>query len=287
MSARPRHPTPPPPAAPNRSAAAAYAPAPATHAGRGLDFDPGRSRSRRSRPPGSAAPMLRVDDLVAPNANPIMRAAGPLLHAARPPARRAVARVVREPDGAGRRRRSNSSRRISARPAFPSSRRTAPNTSSAPPPTTSSSTSRPRIGTSGPSTACSAASSASASAACASSRSSSTLSVDPLVNYPLLELQHACLALGFQGMLPHLRGRARRRCSRSSATCTNCCAGCARRSSRDLSPRWQGQALAADAQPRCASRSGWSPSVAAALLFALVRDAAHLAQRRRRSGRRR
>ena len=26
------------------------------------------------------------------------------------------------------------------------------------------------------------------------------LKADPLVNYPVLELQHACLALGFQGM---------------------------------------------------------------------------------------
>ena len=53
---------------------------------------------------------------------------------------------------------------------------------------------------SGPNTACSAASSASASAACGSSRSSNRRSRDPLVNYPLLELQHACLALGFQGV---------------------------------------------------------------------------------------
>ena len=52
--------------------------------------------------------------------------------------------------------------------------------------------------------------------------------LDPLINYPLLELQHACLALGFQGV-HRTKPAALRRCSRSSAISTRRCAGCARR----------------------------------------------------------
>jgi type VI secretion system protein ImpK len=69
------------------------------------------------------------------------------------------------------------------------------------------------------------------------------LKADPLVNYPVLELQHACLALGFQGM------------HRAS---TNGLAGLQiiqrnlyetlrrvrPKSNTDLSPHWRGQALA-------------------------------------------
>ena len=68
-----RHaPTPPTPPA----AQSAYAPAPATHTG--------EQWIKSAAPPPAAAvegqgPTLRVDDLVAPNPSPIMRAAGPLL----------------------------------------------------------------------------------------------------------------------------------------------------------------------------------------------------------------
>ena len=69
------------------------------------------------------------------------------------------------------------------------------------------------------------------------------LKADPLVNYPVLELQHACLALGFQGM---------------HRTSTNGLAGLQiiqrnlyetlrrvrPKSNTDLSPHWRGQALA-------------------------------------------
>jgi len=51
-----------------------------------------------------AEPMLRVDELVAPNANPIMRAAGPLLQLLGR-LRVADARIFCTADGAGRRRR--------------------------------------------------------------------------------------------------------------------------------------------------------------------------------------
>ena len=53
-----------------------YAPAPSSHTPEEWISTP------TTPPPPSAAPagpMLRVDELVAPNANPIMRAAGPLL----------------------------------------------------------------------------------------------------------------------------------------------------------------------------------------------------------------
>jgi type VI secretion system protein ImpK len=69
------------------------------------------------------------------------------------------------------------------------------------------------------------------------------LKADPLVNYPVLELQHACLALGFQGM---------------HRTSTSGLAGLQiiqrnlyetlrrvrPKSNTDLSPHWRGQALA-------------------------------------------
>jgi type VI secretion system protein ImpK len=54
-----------------------YAPAPATHAPE--DWIQSAAPPQTPAASGYAAPTLRVDDLVAPNANPIMRAAGPLL----------------------------------------------------------------------------------------------------------------------------------------------------------------------------------------------------------------
>ena len=69
------------------------------------------------------------------------------------------------------------------------------------------------------------------------------LKIDPLVNYPVLELQHACLALGFQGMHRTSAGGPAGlqmiqrnlyellRQVRPSVM-------------RDLSPHWRGQALA-------------------------------------------
>src|SRR4029077_14688149 len=69
------------------------------------------------------------------------------------------------------------------------------------------------------------------------------LKVDPLVNYPVLELQHACLALGFQGM------------HRSSPNGVGSLQVIQRnlyetlrrvrpKSDADLSPHWRGQQLA-------------------------------------------
>jgi type VI secretion system protein ImpK len=92
------------------------------------------------------------------------------------------------------------------------------------------------------------------------------LKVDPLVNHPVLELQHACLALGFQGMhrtsaggvaalqviqrnLYELLRRVRPKLM------------------RDLSPHWRGQALA-NRRGRVRIPVWLVASVAAALLFA-------------------
>ena len=54
-----------------------YAPAPSSHTPEEWISTPTTQQPPPSAPP--AGPMLRVDELVAPNANPIMRAAGPLL----------------------------------------------------------------------------------------------------------------------------------------------------------------------------------------------------------------
>ena len=91
--------------------------------------------------------------------------------------------------------------------------------------------------------------------------------LDPLVNYPVLELQHACLALGFQGMyrassggLPTLQQIQRDLYETLRRVRP--------RVMRDLSPRWQGQALAMDAS-RLRVPVWVVGATAGALLFAL------------------
>ena len=69
-------PAPAPPQAP-ASAPPPHAAAPTTHAAE--DWIKSAATPPPSQPVESYGPTLRVDDLVAPNANPIMRAAGPLL----------------------------------------------------------------------------------------------------------------------------------------------------------------------------------------------------------------
>ena len=70
------------------------------------------------------------------------------------------------------------------------------------------------------------------------------LKVDPLVNYPVLELQHACLALGFQGMHRTSAGGLANAAGDPAQSLRDACGGSVRRSMRDLSPHWRGQALA-------------------------------------------
>jgi type VI secretion system protein ImpK len=92
------------------------------------------------------------------------------------------------------------------------------------------------------------------------------LKTDPLPNYPVLELQHACLALGFQGM------------HRASATGVAGLQVIQRnlyellrqvrpKMARDLSPNWRGQALSSR-RNRISIPVWLVASVAAAMLFA-------------------
>ena len=147
-------------------------------------------------PPG---PPLRVDDLVAPNANPVMRAAGPLLlllgrlrvalmRASFASLMEQVADAIKffEKDIRPR--------------AYPSTRPTPRNTSCAPPPTISCSTSRPRSATSGRNIRMLSRFFGERVGGVRFFEILDHLKLDPLVNYPVLELQHACLALGFQGI---------------------------------------------------------------------------------------
>jgi type VI secretion system protein ImpK len=71
-------PSSPSPAAPNPTPAAPYPTTAAPHAADDW-IQSAAATPPSTQPPESYGPILRVDDLVAPNANPIMRAAGPLL----------------------------------------------------------------------------------------------------------------------------------------------------------------------------------------------------------------
>jgi len=91
--------------------------------------------------------------------------------------------------------------------------------------------------------------------------------LDPLINYPLLELQHACLALGFQGQYrPQAGGLAT--LQQIQRDLYETLRRIRPRVMRDLSPRWQGQSLALN--PNRVRIPTWVvASAAAALLFAL------------------
>jgi type VI secretion system protein ImpK len=91
--------------------------------------------------------------------------------------------------------------------------------------------------------------------------------LDPLVNYPLLELQHACLALGFQGMYRTTPGGVAT-LGQVQRNLYETLRRVRPKVARDLSPRWQGQALAAIAN-RLRVPVWVIASLAAALLFGL------------------
>lgn len=92
------------------------------------------------------------------------------------------------------------------------------------------------------------------------------LKLDPLVNYPILELQHACLALGFQGMHRASAGgvAALQLVQRNLYELLR---QVRPRVMRDLSPHWRGQALG-NRRQRVQIPAWLVASVAAALLFA-------------------
>lgn len=70
------------------------------------------------------------------------------------------------------------------------------------------------------------------------------MKVDPLLNYPLLELQHACLALGFQGKYRTTDGGTAA-LGQIQRNLYETLRRVRPKVARDLSPHWQGQALAA------------------------------------------
>src|SRR3984893_14639992 len=92
------------------------------------------------------------------------------------------------------------------------------------------------------------------------------LKVDPLVNYPVLELQHACLALGFQGMHRTSPGGIAG-LQLIQRNLYELLRQVHPRMMRDLSPHWRGQALA-NRRSRVRIPVWLVASVAAALLFA-------------------
>jgi type VI secretion system protein ImpK len=91
------------------------------------------------------------------------------------------------------------------------------------------------------------------------------LKVDPLVNYPVLELQHACLALGFQGMHRTSAGGIAG-LQLIQRNLYELLRQVHPRMMRDLSPHWRGQALA-NRRRRVQIPVWLVASVAAALLF--------------------
>ena len=255
------HPTPPPPPPPVHPSN--YAAPPTTHQSEDWIATP----AQPAQPPtGPRAPALRVDELVAPNSNPIMRAAGPLLQLLgrlRVALLRAsfaslmgqVAEAIeffeKDVRSAGvSEQQANSAKYVLCATAddivqhIPTDDRHVW--------TQYSMLSRffgERIG---------------------GVRFFEILEhtkLDPLVNYPLLELQHACLALGFQGQYRAAPagqvtlGQIQRNLYETLRRVRP-------KVARDLSPRWQGQALAAISS-RLRIPVWIVAAVVAALLFAL------------------
>ena len=91
--------------------------------------------------------------------------------------------------------------------------------------------------------------------------------LDPLANYPVLELQHACLALGFQGMYRASPGGVST-LQQLQRDLYETLRRVRPRVMRDLSPRWQGQALAMNAS-RLRVPTWVVGATTAALLFGL------------------
>ena len=91
--------------------------------------------------------------------------------------------------------------------------------------------------------------------------------LDPLLNYPVLELQHACLALGFQGMYRAMPAGVAN-LQQIQRDLYETLRRVRPKEARDLSPHWQGQALAASTA-RIRVPVWVVGSAAAALLFAL------------------
>jgi type VI secretion system protein ImpK len=91
--------------------------------------------------------------------------------------------------------------------------------------------------------------------------------MDPLINYPVLELQHACLALGFQGIHRTSAG-GQTALQQIQRNLYELLRRVKPRVNTDLSPHWRGQALASQANKIRVPT--WAvAAVAAVLLFGL------------------
>jgi type VI secretion system protein ImpK len=242
-----------------------YAPAPATHAAEEWIQTP-HPQQAQAPMAMQAAPNFRVDDLVAPNSNPIMRAAGPLLvllgrlrialsRASFASLMEQVATAIKffETDirSAGiSEQQANSAKYILCATAddivqhIPTEDRHVW--------TQYSMLSRffgERVG---------------------GVRFFDILEhakLDPLINYPLLELQHAALALGFQGVY-RSSGGGLAGLQKLQRDLYELLRRVKPKVIRDLSPRWQGQSLANTAN-RLRVPAWLVASVAGALLLAL------------------
>ena len=252
----------PPPVAPVVSPPSSFAPAPASHSPEEWISSPNQQAPQQQLP---AAPVLRVDDLVAPNANPIMRAAGPLLQllgrlrialmrASFASLMEQVADAVKffETDirSAGiSEQQANTAKYILCATAddivqhIPTDERHVW--------AQYSMLSRffgERVG------------------GVRFFEILDRLKADPLVNYPILELQHACLALGFQGMHRASPGGIAG-LQVIQRNLYELLRQVHPKEMRDLSPHWRGQALA-NRRRRVRIPVWLVASVVAALLFA-------------------
>ena len=103
---------------------------------------------------------------------------------------------------------------------------------------------------------------------------------NPAVNLGLLELMHACLSLGFEGV--YRAGRRRRRAAGPAARPLRDDPRAAQpKTIEDLSPHWRGQTHRARRQPVRRCRSGRSAAVAGVAAARRLSPAAQSAQRRR------
>jgi type VI secretion system protein ImpK len=254
-------PVPPPLATSPVAASRSFAPAPVTHASEEWISSKGQPAAQPNLP---QAPVLRVDDLVAPNANPIMRAAGPLLQllgrlrvalmrASFASLMEQVADTIKffETDirSAGiSEQQANTAKYILCATAddivqnIPTDDRHVW--------AQYSMLSRffgERVG------------------GVRFFEILDRLKMDPLTNYPILELQHACLALGFQGMHRSSSGGVAA-LQVNQRNLYELLRKVRPRLTRDLSPHWRGQALAAR-RNRISIPVWLVASVAAVLLF--------------------
>jgi type VI secretion system protein ImpK len=252
----------PPPVAPVVAPPSSFAAAPTSHAAEEWISSQNQQAPQQHLP---AAPVLRVDDLVAPNANPIMRAAGPLLQllgrlrvalmrASFASLMEQVADAVKffETDirSAGiSEQQANTAKYILCATAddivqhIPTDERHVW--------AQYSMLSRffgERVG------------------GVRFFEILDRLKIDPLVNYPVLELQHACLALGFQGMHRTSAGGIAG-LQLIQRNLYELLRQVHPKMMRDLSPHWRGQALA-NRRRRVRIPAWLVASVAAALLFA-------------------